>query len=73
MMILARGIKLPNVATVQRPHDPDARHHGRTVEFDDQEQGFDRGLPRLEILLGLGELLDIVRGVLEGDELASAG
>jgi hypothetical protein len=27
----------------------------------------------LEILLGLGKLLDIVRGVLEGDELAAAG
>jgi len=32
-----------------------------------------RGLPLLEILLGLGKLLDIVRGVLEGDELAAAG
>jgi len=44
MMILARGIKLPNVAAVQCPHDADARHHGRAVEFDDREQGFDRGL-----------------------------
>ena len=40
----------------------------RAVELDDQEQGFYRGLPLLEILLGLGKLLDIVRGVLEGDE-----
>jgi hypothetical protein len=30
-------------------------------------------LPFLEILLGLGKLLDMVRGVLEGDELATAG
>ena len=32
-----------------------------------------RGLPLLEILLGLGKLLDIVRGVLEGDEPAATG
>jgi hypothetical protein len=31
------------------------------------------GLPLLEILLGLGKLPDRVRGVLEGDELATAG
>jgi len=31
------------------------------VEFDNQERGFYRGLPLLEILLGLGKLLDIVR------------
>ena len=50
-----------------------ARKHGWPAEFDNQEQGFNRGLPLLEILLGLGKLLDIVRGVLEGDELAAAG
>ena len=59
--------------SVQSSHDADPRHHGRAVELDDQEQGFDCGLPLLEILLGLGELLDIVRGVLEGDELAATG
>ncbi len=52
-MSLRDEIKLPNVAAVECPHDSDARHHGRTVEFDDQEQGFDRGLPFLEILLSL--------------------
>jgi len=51
----------------------DARHHGRTVKIDDQEQGFYRGLPLLEILLGLGKLLDILGGVLEGNELAGGG
>ena len=60
MRVLARGIKLANVAAVQRSHDTDARHHGRAVEFDNQEQGFYRGLPLLEILLGLGKLLDII-------------
>ena len=51
----------------------DARHHGRAVEFDNQEQGFYRSPPLLEILLGLGKLLDIVGGVLERDELTTAG
>ena len=61
--------------SVQRFQHADARHHGRTaeLELDDQEQGFYRGLPFLEILLGLGKLLDIVRGVLERYELATTG
>ena len=56
MRVLARGTKLPNVAAAQRSYDTDARHHGRAVELDDQEQGFYRGLLLLEILLGLGKL-----------------
>jgi hypothetical protein len=55
------------------PQHADARHHGRAVELDNQQQGFYRGLPLLEILLGLRELLDVFGGVLEGDELATAG
>jgi hypothetical protein len=39
------------------------RHHGGPVEFD-QQQDFYRGLPLLEILLGLGKLLNKVGGVL---------
>jgi len=73
MGIPARGIKRPNVAAVQCPHDADARHHGRAIELDDQEQGFDRGLPLIDVLLSFGKLLNIVRGVLEGDELATTG
>ena len=46
--------------------------HGRPVELDDEEHGFDRGLPLLEQLLGFGKLLDIFGGILEGDELATA-
>jgi hypothetical protein len=38
-----------------------------------QEQGFYRCLPLLEILLGLGKLLDKFGGALEGDELATTG
>jgi len=72
MRILARWVKRPFDVSVQCPHDADTRHHGRAAELDDQEQGFYRGLPFLKQLLGLGKLLDIVRGVLEGDELAAA-
>ena len=32
---------------------PMRAHHGRAVELDDQEQGLYRGLPLLEMLLGL--------------------
>src|SRR5882762_8215169 len=46
--------------------------HHRPAALGHHEQGFYRGLPLLEILLGLGKLLDIVRGVLEGDDLATA-
>jgi hypothetical protein len=44
--------------------------HHRPAALGRHDQGLYRGLPLLEILLG--KLLDIVRGVLEGDELATA-
>ena len=67
------GLNVLTTWQVQCPHDADARHHGRAIELDDQEQGFDRGVPLLEMLLGLGKPPEIVRGVLEGDEVATAG
>src|SRR5712664_4033855 len=51
----------------------DARHHGGPVELDDQEQGFDRGLPLLEQLFGLRKIGDVSASVFEGDKLATAG
>jgi len=70
MGILARGIKLPNVASVQCPHDADARHHRRAAELDDQEQGLDRGLPLIEILFGLRQAGDVVAGIAQSHDLA---
>ena len=35
--------------------------------------GFDSGLPFRDLLFGRRQLLDIFRGILEGDELAAAG
>jgi hypothetical protein len=73
MRVFAIRIERPLNVSVQCPQDADARHHGGPAELDDQEQGFDRGLPLLEQLFGLRKLLDIVRGVPQGDELATVG
>ena len=64
LRVFAGRIEYPLDVSVQRPQHADARHHGRAVELGDQEQGFYRGLPLVEILLGLGKLLNIVGGVL---------
>jgi hypothetical protein len=56
-------LKRPLYVSVQRSQHANARHHGRAAELDDQEQGFDRGLPLLEQLLGLRQLYDVVGGV----------
>ena len=67
LRVFAR-IKHPLDVSIECSHHANARHHGRALELDDQEQGFYRGLPLIEILLGFGKLLDIVRGVLESFE-----
>jgi hypothetical protein len=72
MRVLAIGIELTHGGTVQCPHDADAREHRWAVMFDDQEHRLDRGLSLLELLFGLGQLLDIPGSFLEGDELAAA-
>jgi hypothetical protein len=61
--VLTIGIEYSLDVPIQRPHDADARKHRRAVIVDDQEHRFDRGLPFLEVLFGLG--------VLERDELAA--
>ena len=73
MLVFAISVEHPLDVAVQSSHDADARHHGRAVELDYHEQGFNRGLPLVEQLLGLGELLDVFRGVLQGNDLATVG
>jgi hypothetical protein len=51
------------------PHHTNARHHGRAAELDDQEQGFDRGLPRFKILFDLRKLHDVVGGIAQSHKL----
>jgi hypothetical protein len=73
MSILARSIKLPNVAPVQCPHDADASEHRWPSERSDQDQGFHRRLPFHGLVLGLRQLGDVVAGVLKRDQQAAAG
>jgi hypothetical protein len=40
--------------------------------LDDQQHGFDRGLPFRNLLFGRRQLLDIFRGILKGDELSAS-
>jgi hypothetical protein len=52
MRVFARRVKLPNVAAVQCPHDADARKHGRSVMFCNQQQRVYRGLPFFDLRNG---------------------
>jgi hypothetical protein len=56
MMIFPVGIELPNVVTIQRPHDSDPGEHRRTAKFCDQEQRFHRGLPWRCVVFRLRQL-----------------
>ena len=47
--------------------------HQEVAAFGGTDQAADRGLPFLEILLGLWKLLDIFGSFFEGDERAAAG
>jgi hypothetical protein len=70
MRVFARRIKHPLDVPIERPHHANARHHCWPVELDDQEQGFDRGLPFLEILLGFRQAGDVVAGIAQSQQLA---
>ena len=47
--------------------------HHRPAVLGRHDQRLDCGLPFSEVLLSLGQLLNIVRSVLEGNELATTG
>jgi hypothetical protein len=72
MRVFSRRIKRPFDVPAQCPHDADARQHRRAVAFRDQDQGLHCGLPFGAGVLGLRELGDIIAGILERDELATA-
>ena len=69
MFVLLRWIKHALDVSLQCPHDADARYPGRAIEFDYQEQGFDRGLPLVEILFGLRQAGDVVAGIARSHKL----
>ena len=70
MFFNPRRIEYPLDLSVQCPQHASARHHGRAVEFDDQEQGLYRGLPRIKILFGLRQAGDVVAGIAQSHKLA---
>ena len=55
---------------IERSQHANPRHHRGPVEFDDQEQGFYRSLPLIEILLGLRQTGDVVAGMAQSHDLA---
>jgi hypothetical protein len=69
MRVFTRWIKLPLDVSVQRSQHADARHHRRAVEFNDEKQGFNRGLPFLEQLLSLRQAGDVIAGIAQSHEL----
>ncbi len=73
MSVFAIRIERPFDAAVQRPQDPDTQMHQKVAALGGADQATDRGLPLVELLVGLRKLHDVSAGVLEGDELAPSG
>jgi hypothetical protein len=73
MRVFAIGIEHPFGVTVQRPQHTNARVHHEVAAFRGADQAGHRRLPFLESLLGLRQFHDVVGGILERDELATAG
>ena len=61
------------LAVVQRPQHSNPRMHQEVAALGSTDQAPDRGLPNFMVLLGLRQLHDVGRGVLQRDELATAG
>ena len=72
MRVFPRSNKLPLDVSVQCSQQANARHHVGPLNSTTQER-FYRGLPFLELLLGLWKLLDIFGSFFEGDERVAAG
>ena len=61
------------LAGIQRPHDPDPRHHRRAAVLGNEHQDFDGSTPFGRIVLALRQLGDEGSGVAQCDELSAAG
>ena len=73
MMVFPVRIEHALNVSVQCSHDADPGEHRRATGFSDQDQDLHRGLPFGGGVLGLRRLGDLVAGILERDEPASAG
>ena len=58
---------------MERPQHSDARVHQRPAIFRRHDQRFGGRLPFIEVLFALRQLHDVSGGILERDELATAG
>jgi hypothetical protein len=72
MVVFTIWIKLATVAAVQCPHDANARKHRRTARRRDHDQRFHCSLSLRDLMLGFREFGDVIAGVLQCDELATA-
>jgi len=70
-MLFASWIKHPFDVPVQRLHDADPSEHRWPAEIGDQDQRFHSRLPFRRLVLGLGQLRDVIAGVHQGDQLVS--
>jgi hypothetical protein len=73
MRLFAIGIELALDVAVQRSHDADTREHRRPARRRHQDQRLRGRLPLRRLVLGPRKLRDVVAGVLQRDELATAG
>ena len=73
MRILARGVKLANVAAVQRPYDADTRKHRRAARRRYKDQGLHCGLPLRGLVFSLRKSRDVFAGVRERDSWRPRG
>ncbi|MFY9956991.1 hypothetical protein [Bradyrhizobium sp.] len=63
--LLRFRIEFNGLVPVDRLQHADPGEHRRAVRFRDQDQGLNGGLPCRMVLLGLRQLRDVVRRILE--------
>jgi hypothetical protein len=73
MMILAIGVEHALDVTFQCPHDANACKHRRSAKLHHEQKAFHCRSPFRRFVLSLWKLGDVIAGILQRDELASAG
>ena len=72
MVVFAVRIENALNVAVQGPHDANPREHRWSARRRHQDQGFHCCLPLRGLMLCFRKFRDVIAGVLERDELASA-
>jgi hypothetical protein len=73
MIVFAIRVENSLDLSIKRSQHADPRKYRRTARRRDQDQSFHRSLPFLGFVLGLRKLRDVAAGVLQRDELVTAG